>query len=163
MKKQLLAVFLGLCAAVMTARAAELSTVKSLNLAVAKQIAAAAEAEGIKNKWTLVISIVDAGGNLIYLQRADNTQIASIDVAVAKAKSAVGFKRPTKAFEDMVAGGRTAVVKLPIAMPIEGGMPLMIGDVCIGAIGVSGATSAQDGVVAKAGVDEFVKIAAGSK
>lgn len=161
MKKQMLPILLAIAA--VSSAAAELSTVKSLNLAAAKQIASAVESVGVQNKWTLVVAIVDGGGNLIYLQRADNTQIASIDVAHAKARSAVGFKRPTKAFEDMVATGRTAVVKLPIAMPIEGGMPLMIGDTCIGAIGVSGATSAQDGIAAKAGVDEFLKIAAATK
>ncbi|MBS1832529.1 MAG: heme-binding protein [Acidobacteria bacterium] len=161
MKKQLLCGLLAVAA--MSSSGAELTTVKALNLAVAKEIAAAVEAEGAKNKWTLAIAIVDAGGHLIYLQRADNTQIASIDVAQAKAKSAVGFKRPTKVFEDMVAGGRTAVVKLPVVLPVEGGLPLMAGDVCIGAIGVSGATSAQDGIAAKAGADVFLKIAGGAK
>ena len=140
--------------------AADLSSRKALNLATAKQIAAAAEAEASKNNWTVVIAIVDDGGNLLYLQRADNTQIGSIEVAQAKAKSAVGFKRSTKAFEDQLAGGRQAILKLPGAMPVEGGIPFLVGDRCIGAIGVSGVTSQQDGIIASAGLAEFAKIAA---
>jgi glc operon protein GlcG len=145
------------------AHAADLTTQKTLNLAVAKQIAAAAEAEAVKNNWTVVITILDAGGNPLYMQRMDNTQIGSIEVARAKAYSAVGFKRPTKTFEDNVVGGRQAILKLPGALPVEGGIPLMIGDRCLGAIGVSGVTSVQDGQIAKAGADEFAKIAAASK
>jgi glc operon protein GlcG len=146
-----------------TTTGAELTTRKSLNLAAAKQIAAAAEAEAIKNKWNVVITVLDEGGNLLYLQRMDETQIGSIEVSLAKAKSAVGFKRPTKAFEDTLAGGRQAILKLPGALPVEGGLPLMIGERCLGAIGISGVTSAQDGQIAKAGADEFAKIAAASR
>lgn len=142
---------------------ADLSTRKALNLAVAKQIAAAAAAEAAKNNWTVVITIVDEGGNALYMERMDNTQIGSIEVSRAKAYSAVGFKRPTKAFEDTVVGGRNTILKLPGALPVEGGLPLMIGDRCLGAIGISGVTSAQDGQIAKAGVDEFAKIVAASK
>ena len=146
-----------------TTTGAELTTRKSLNLAAAKQIAAAAEAEAIKNKWNVVITILDEGGNLLYLQRMDETQIGSIEVSQAKAKSAVGFKRPTKAFEDTLVGGRQAILKLPGALPVEGGLPLMIGERCLGAIGISGVTSAQDGQIAKAGADEFAKIAAATR
>jgi glc operon protein GlcG len=146
-----------------TTNGAELTTRKSLNLAAAKQIAAAAEAEAIKNKWNVVITVLDEGGNLLYLQRMDETQIGSIEVSQAKARSAVGFKRPTKAFEDTLAGGRQAILKLPGAIPVEGGLPLMIGERCLGAIGISGVTSAQDGQIAKAGADEFAKIAAASR
>ncbi len=155
-----LAVMMSLCG---TASAADLSTRKAITLDVAKQIAAAAEAEAKKNNWTVVITILDEGGNLLYLQRMDNTQIGSIEVSQAKARSAVGFKRPTKAFEDAVAGGRQAILKLPGALPVEGGIPFMIGDRCVGAIGVSGVTSQQDGVIATAGANEFTKIAAASK
>ena len=90
----------------------------------------------------------------------DETQIGSIQVAQEKARSAVGFKRPTKVFEDAVAGGRTAIVKLPGAMPIEGGIPLMLNGRVAGAIGVSGVTSQQDGQIAKAGADALAKIVA---
>ena len=107
----------------------------------------------------MVIAIVDDGANLIYLERADGTQIGSIEVAQEKAKTAVKFKRASKVFEDAVAGGRNAILKLPGALPVEGGVPLMIDGVVLGAIGVSGATSAQDGQVAAAGVKAFEKMA----
>ncbi|MBY0505554.1 MAG: heme-binding protein [Bryobacteraceae bacterium] len=138
---------------------AQLATKKALTLEAAKKIAEAASAEAVANKWTMVIVIVDDGGNLIYLQKADGTQIGSLDVAQEKARSAVRFKRPTKAFEDTLVGGRQAILKLPGAMPVEGGVPLMIDGVMLGAIGVSGATSAQDGQVAAAGVKVFEKMA----
>jgi|SRR3954447_15689872 glc operon protein GlcG len=140
--------------------AAQPATRQVLTLEIAKQVAAAAAAEAVANKWTVVICILDEGGNLMYLERADDTQIASIQVAQAKAQSAVGFKRPTKVFEDAVAGGRTAIVKLPGAMPIEGGIPLMLNGRVAGAIGVSGVTSQQDGQIAKAGADALAKIVA---
>lgn len=136
----------------------QLATKKALTLDAAKKIAEAAHAEAVANKWTMVIAIVDDGANLIYLERADGTQIGSVEVAQEKARSAVKFKRPTKVFEDAVAGGRNAILKLPGALPVEGGVPLMIDGVVLGAIGVSGATSAQDGQVAAAGVKLFEKL-----
>lgn len=138
---------------------AQLATKKSLTLEAAKQIAAAAHAEAVANKWTMVIAIVDDGANLIYLEKADGTQIGSVEVAQEKAKTAVRFKRSTKVFEDAVVGGRNAILKLPGALPVEGGVPLMIDGVMLGAIGVSGATSVQDGQVAAAGVKVFEKMA----
>ena len=138
---------------------AQLATKKALTLDAAKKIAEAAHAEAVANKWTMVIAIVDDGANLIYLERADGTQIGSVEVAQEKAKTAVKFKRATKVFEDAVAGGRNAILKLPGALPVEGGVPLMIEGVVLGAIGVSGATSAQDGQVAAAGVKVFEKMA----
>ena len=138
---------------------AQLANKKALTLEAAKKIAEAAHAEAVANKWTMVIAIVDDGANLIYLERADGTQIGSIEVAQEKAKTAVKFKRASKVFEDAVAGGRNAILKLPGALPVEGGVPLMIDGVVLGAIGVSGATSAQDGQVAAAGVKAFEKMA----
>lgn len=132
---------------------------KALNLDVAKQIAAAGETEARKNGWNVVIAVVDDGGHLIYLQRMDDTQYASVEVAPQKARTAIGFKRPSKAFEDAVASGRNAVLGLPI-IPLEGGLPLVVDGKMIGAIGVSGVTSQQDGVVAKAGVDALARILA---
>ena len=140
--------------------AAQPATRQVLTLEIAKQVAAAAAAEAAANKWTVVITILDEGGNLMYLERMDETQIGSIQVAQEKARSAVGFKRPTKVFEDAVASGRTAIVKLPGAMPIEGGIPLMLNGRVAGAIGVSGATSQQDGQIAKAGADALAEIVA---
>ena len=136
---------------------AQLPTKPVLTLEAAKKLAAAAEEEAVKNKWNMVIAIVDDGGNLLYLQRLDGTQTGSIDVALQKAKTAVHFKRPSKALEDAVTGGRTVVLALG-AMPIEGGLPLMVDDKLIGAIGVSGATAQQDGQVAKAGADALAKV-----
>ena len=138
-----------LCAASLSA---QLGTKKTLTLDAAKKIAAAAEAEAKKNNWTVVIAIVDDGANLIYLQKIDGTQVGSIDVAQAKAKAAVRYKRPTKAQEDALASGRHAVLALPGFMPVEGGLPILSGGEVIGGIGVSGVQSSQDGVVAAAGV-----------
>ena len=135
------------------AAAAQLAEKKALTLELAKQMALAAEKEAAGNKWTMVIAVLDDGGNLLYLERMDETQIGSIEVAIQKARSALSFKRPTKAFEDAVAGGRVAVLKLPGALPIEGGVPILVDGKVIGAIGVSGGTSQQDGLVAKAGAD----------
>jgi len=132
--------------------AAQLTDKKALTLDAAKKIAAAAEAEAVKNKWNVVIAVVDDGGHLIYLQRMDTTQTGSIDVAIRKAQTAMSFKRPTKVFEDAIAGGRNALIALG-ALPLEGGLPVTVGGQVIGAVGVSGVTSQQDGQIAKAGVD----------
>jgi uncharacterized protein GlcG (DUF336 family) len=138
--------------------AADLSSKKGLTLDVAKQIAAAAEAEAKKNNWNVVIAILDDGGNLVYLQRQDETQIGSIDVAIAKGASAVKFKRATKVFEDALVGGRQAILKLPGAIPVEGGLPIIWENRVIGGIGVSGVQSNQDGIIGKAGVDALARI-----
>jgi uncharacterized protein GlcG (DUF336 family) len=128
-----------------------------VTLDMAKKAMAAAEAEAKKNNWPVVIAIVDTRGLLVMLQRLDNTQTGSVKVAIEKARTAAMFKRPTKAIEDAVAGGRVAMIMLPGATPIEGGLPLMQEGKIIGAIGVSGMTSPQDGQVAKAGVDAVGK------
>jgi len=135
---------------------------KALTLEIAKRIAAAAEQEAKKNNWNMFIAIVDDGGNLMYLERMDDAQLGSQKVSVQKARSALLFKRPTKALEDAVVGGRTVVMALANAVPVEGGLPLMAYGKIVGAIGISGATSPQDGIVAKAGADELEKILAGS-
>lgn len=140
--------------------AAELATKKTLTLAAAKEIAAAAEREAAANNWNVVIAILDEGGHLLYLQRMDETQVGSVDVAIAKAQSAVKFKRPTKAFEDALNGGRQAILRLPGAMPVEGGLPLTVDGKVLGAIGVSGVTSQQDGQIAQAGQNALAKMGA---
>ncbi|MGQ0663528.1 MAG: GlcG/HbpS family heme-binding protein [Pseudomonadota bacterium] len=136
------------------AASAQMLDKKALSIAEAKKIAAAAMAEAEKNNWTVVVAIVDDGGNLMYLERRDGTQLASSDIAVGKARAAMFFKRPSKALEDAVAGGRIAVMTLnrDVVM-IEGGLTLTHGGQIVGAIGVSGVTSPQDGVVAKAGAE----------
>ncbi len=133
--------------------AAELATRVGLTLEVAKQISAAAEAEAAKNKWPVAIAIVDEGGHLIHLAKIDNTQYGSVDVAIQKAQTSAAFKRPTKVFEDAIAGGRNAIIALKGALPLEGGVPIMHDGKVIGAIGVSGVKSTEDGQVAKAGAD----------
>jgi len=132
---------------------ADMGDKKALTLTAAKKIAMAAEAEAAKNKWNVVIAIVDDGGHLVYLQRMDGTQTGSVDVAISKARTSQAFRRATKVFEDAIAGGRTAILGLDGALPLEGGLPLMLSGQLIGAIGVSGVTSQQDGVIAKAGAD----------
>src|ERR1700680_1398758 len=126
---------------------AQLADKKVLTLEGAKKVAAAAEVEAKKNNWNVVIAVVDDGGNLIYLQRIDGTQTGSIDVAILKARTAQAFKRPTKVFEDAIAGGRNALIALHGALPLEGGLPIVVGGQLVGAIGVSGAKSTEDGQV----------------
>ena len=127
----------------------------SINLDTAKKIAASAITEARKNNWTMAVAIIDTGGHLVYFEKMDGTQTGSVRVAIGKGRSAVLFKRPTKAFQDMVAAGGEGLrmLRLEGAVPIEGGLPLLMNGKIVGAIGVSGGTSQQDGVVAKAGAD----------
>jgi len=148
--KPLLAVALPIFACALSAQVLSRPTV---GLDLAKKIAERAEAEAAKNKWTMVIAVVDNGGNLVYLERMDGTQLGSIELAQAKAKTALEFKRPTKTFEDQVAGGRNAIISIHNVISIEGGLPLIVNGEVVGAIGVSGMKSDQDGVVAKAGTE----------
>jgi glc operon protein GlcG len=129
----------------------------SIGVETARKVAAAAIAEGKKNSWTVAVSIVDAAGDLVFFERIDNTQVGSVKVSQEKARTAARFKRPTKAFEDALSGGRQAILGLPDVVPIEGGIPLVIEGKIVGAIGVSGATSQQDGVCAQAGADTLGK------
>jgi glc operon protein GlcG len=125
---------------------------KSLTLEGAKKIASAAAAEARKNNEGGAIAIVDDGGNLVYLERLDNTFAAGAMISVGKARTAALFKKPTAAFEDIIKNGRTAMVALPDFTPLQGGVPIELDGKVIGAIGVSGAASQQrDEAVAKAG------------
>jgi len=130
----------------------------ALNLTDAKAIAAAAEAEALKNNWRVTIAVLDDGGNLLFLQRLDEAPLGSIVVAQEKARTALLFKRPTKVFEEIIASGRTAMLTLPGATPIEGGLPLLNNGQLIGAIGVSGVQSPQDAQIAGAGVEVAAKL-----
>lgn len=123
-----------------------------LNLEEAKKIADAAEERARQDNWNVVIAILDGGGHLIMLRRMDGTQIGSVEVAQAKAKSAVYFKRPTKVFEDLVNEGNSRILSLPNAVAIEGGLPIFKDGLCVGSIGISGVTSMQDGIIAQAGL-----------
>ena len=129
----------------------------AINLETAKKIAAAAVAEAKKNSWNVAIAIVDNHGLLVYYEMLDDTQTASANIALEKARTSATYRRPTKELEDGIAGGRVAILGLPGATPIEGGLPIVVGGKMIGAIGVSGVTSAQDGIVAKAGTDAVAK------
>jgi glc operon protein GlcG len=126
-------------------------THKTLSLADAKQIAAAASAKAQAEKWKVVIAIHDNGGNLIYLERADGTQLGSIVVAQEKSLTALRFKRPTKVLEDTVLAGRVHMMSLPGITSVEGGLPLIVDGEVVGSIGVSGVQSGQDGQIAAAG------------
>jgi uncharacterized protein GlcG (DUF336 family) len=132
---------------------AQLLDAKVISLEAAKKMAAAAEAEARRNGWTVAVAVVDVSGGLILFHRLDRVQTASLDIAIAKARTAARFRRPTKALEDAVAGGRTAILSFEGVVAVEGGLPIVVGDDVIGAIGVSGMTSQQDGVVAKAGAN----------
>jgi len=136
----------------------KLAVKHALTLEIARKIAAAAEAEALRNNLTMCITIADDGGTPICIERMDETQIGSFQVSIDKARSAVMFKRPTKVFEEAVLGGRQHVMKLTGAIPVDGGLPLATNGKVIGAIGVSGGTSAQDGQVAAAGLAAFEEI-----
>jgi glc operon protein GlcG len=126
-----------------------------ISLENAKKAAAAAAAEARKNNWNMAIAITDGGGALVYLEKMDATQTGSVKVAVGKARSAAMFKRPTKVWQDAVAGGGAGlrVLGLDGAVPIDGGLPIVLDGKIVGAIGVSGAAGDQDAQCAKAGVD----------
>lgn len=124
----------------------------ALTLDVARCAVDAARVEAHRHGWRVVIAVVDDGGHLITLDRLDGAQFGSVEIAIAKARAAVAFKRPTKAWDEALAGGRLAVLGLPGLLPAEGGVPILVGDATVGAIGVSGVTSPQDGQAAAAGV-----------
>ena len=125
-----------------------------ITLDAAKKIAARALEEAKNNNWLMAVAIVDIAGDLVYFERMDGTQAGSTFVAVDKARSAARFKRPTKAFQDTLAGGGDGLRILGIAgaVPVEGGVPIVDGGKITGAVGVSGGTSAQDGQCARAGI-----------
>ena len=125
-----------------------------ISLDQAKKAMAAAEAEARKNNWQVVISIVDTGGHLVMLQRLE-AQNASVDIATGKARTAVNFRRPTKALEDSLAPGGSAlrILAVPGTTPLQGGLPIVVDGKIIGGIGVSGVLASQDEIVAKAGLD----------
>jgi glc operon protein GlcG len=139
-----------------TAVHAQVSEKKVLTLDGARQAIAAAVSEAKKNKTTGVIAVVDDGGNLMALERIDNTFSAGANISIGKARTAVLFKRPTKAFEDIIGKGRTAMVALKDFTPLQGGVPIMVDGQIVGGIGVSGAASAQqDEELAIAGANAF--------
>jgi glc operon protein GlcG len=126
-----------------------------ISLENARKASAAAVAEARKNNWNMAVAIVDPGGYLVYHEKMDDTQLGSAKVAIDKARSAALFKRPTKVFQDRLTSGNAGLPALKVdgAIPIEGGLPLIIDGHIVGAIGVSGDSSEHDGQCAKAGAD----------
>ena len=127
----------------------------SISLDTAKKVAAPALAEARKNNWTMAVAITDFAGDLVYFEKMDGTQTGSVKVAIGKARSAALFKRPTKVWQDIVAGGGAGlrILGLEGGVPIEGGLPLVVDGKIVGAIGVSGGSAQQDGQCAQMGVD----------
>src|SRR5580765_7051235 len=125
----------------------------SITLAQAKKVAEAALGPAYENGWTVVIAIVDPAGHLVYLEKMDQTQVGSVGVAEDKARSAAIFKRPTKTLQDRLARGGDGllVLRLRGAIPVEGGLPILSDGKLIGALGVSGGSSAEDEACAEAG------------
>ena len=130
----------------------------SITIDDAKRAAAAAVAEARKNTWAMAVAIVDIAGSLVYFEKMDDTQTGSVVVAQAKARSAALFKRSTKVFQDRLASGGDGllVLRLEGAVPVEGGLPLVIDGKIVGAIGLSGGTSPQDGQCAQRAVDLLI-------
>ena len=151
--KSLFAVTLALCAMIAGAQMMPNPYGPPIGVETAKKAAAAALAEARKNNWNMAVAVVDPSGTLVYYEKMDNTQIGSADVSIAKARSAARFKRPTKAFQDAVAGGGVGLRTLGLegAVPLEGGVPIVMDGKIVGAIGLSGDTSDHDGVCANAG------------
>jgi uncharacterized protein GlcG (DUF336 family) len=129
-----------------------LGTTKFITLEAAKKMAAAGEAEARKNGWTVCIAVVDANGDLILFQKIDDTQPGSIAVSQGKARAAARFKRPSRVMEEAIAAGKTAFLSVEGIVPMQGGLPVVADGKVIGAVGVSGVTSAQDEQVAMAAV-----------
>ena len=148
--KRIVTAMIWLAAGALALRA-ELPVKKVLTLDAAKKIAAAAEAEAMKRGSTVVIVVVDDGGHLLVLHRLDDTQVASVEVGIGKARTAAIFRRPSKDFEDQIRNGRVAALALTGATPLQGGIPIMADGKVVGAIGVSGNTPQEDEDIAKAG------------
>jgi len=155
---RMLAVMIGCMLATVTiASGAEptLPTKPVLTLDAALHVANAARDEAVKRHATVVIAVVDDGGHLIVLHRLDDTQVASVEVGIGKARTAAIFRRPSREFEEQIRNGRVAALALPGATPLQGGIPLTVGGKVVGAIGVSGNTPQEDEDIAKAGVAAF--------
>ena len=123
-----------------------------LTLEDCRKISAAAEAEARKNSWNVCIAILDDGGHLLHVVRMDGATPANAEIAVMKASTAALTRRSSKMWEDRVAGGRMAMLKMPV-LPVQGGLPIIVEGVCVGAVGVSGVQSHEDEQIAKAGID----------
>ena len=148
-----------LCAAVFALAAAQTMAQQrpgygtAVNLETAKKIAAGSIAEARRNNWNVAVAILDNHGMLIYYEMLDDTQTSSATIAIEKGRTAAMFRRPSKAFEDGIMSGRVAILGLPGATPIEGGLPIVVNGKIIGGVGVSGVNSDQDAQIARAGLE----------
>lgn len=136
----------------------QLPTEKRLTLSAARLIADTIEAEAKKNNWLVTFVVMDAGGHPILLHRMDGCQLGSIELATRKARAAITYKRETKVFEERMAAGQMSTLAFPDVFPSEGGVPVIVDGAMIGAVGVSGVTSAQDGQLARAGIEALLKV-----
>jgi len=127
-------------------------TKPALTLADVKKIAAAAEAEAIKHSWNVAIAILDDGGHLLGFVRMDGATPANAQIAIEKGRSAAVSRRSTRTWEERIAGGRMAILKMPV-LPVTGGLPIVVDGECVGAVGVSGVQSHEDEQIAQAGID----------
>jgi glc operon protein GlcG len=128
-----------------------MKTKPCLTLEDCRKIGAAAQAEARKNNWKVVVAILDDGGHLLWLERMDGTTPFNAQVAVEKGRSAAVSRRSTKNWEDRIADGRNSILNMPV-LPVQGGVPIMVKDECVGAVGVSGVQSHEDEQIANAGI-----------
>jgi uncharacterized protein GlcG (DUF336 family) len=138
---------------------AQVRSAPTLTLDAAKTVVAAAEAEAGRRGWTVAIAVSDPAGELIAFHRLDGVQAGSIDIALAKARTAARMRRPTKALADGIAEGRLGLLTVDGLVALEGGLPVVIDEQVVGAVGVSGMTGEQDAVIAQAGIDALLPAA----
>ncbi len=147
--------FAGIATALALATSASIVQAQSygadIGVEAARKVAAATVAECAKNSWRIAVTVVDTHGYLVFFEKMDDTQIASVGISQAKAKAAATYRRPTRVFADAIAKGGNALMTLPGAIGSPGGIPLVVGGKLIGAVGVSGVTGDQDEQCAKAG------------
>jgi len=128
-----------------------MNTRPMLTLEDCRKVSAAAQAEAIRNKWIVCVAILDDGGHLLHLERMDGATPANAEIAVEKARTAALTRRTSKAWEDRIAAGRLSMLKMPV-LPVQGGVPILVEGVCVGAVGVSGVQSHEDEQIAEAGI-----------
>jgi len=133
-----------------------MKTRPELTLDDCRRMSAAAEAEAKKNNWNVAIAILDDGGHLLHLVRMDGATPANAAIAVEKARTAATTRRPSKMWEERVAGGRLSMLKMPV-LPVQGGLPIFAESCCVGAIGASGVQSHEDEQIVQAGIDALLK------
>ena len=150
--RTVMAAILVVCASEAAAQPGATPYGASISLENAKKAAAAAIAEARKNNWNMNVAVTDIAGTLVYFEKMDGTATGTVNIAIAKARTAANFKAPTKVFQERLAAGTTYYLAFEGMMPLEGGVPIVMDGKIVGAIGVSGGSSQQDGQVATAGV-----------